>query len=115
MSQRLVDRATALDVCDELWVELAISSRAHDTSESLSWLPLGRRAWCRLLHHAVDLLEGEALGLWDEEPGVDEGASAETAPDEEDAGLQIALVLTNHVWGNDSDDLGKLAGFSDAD
>ena len=46
--------------------------------------PLGRRPRRGFLHHAVDLLEGEAFGLGDEEVGVEEAGGAEGAPDEED-------------------------------
>lgn len=51
---------------------------------SLSWAPLGRVTWGALLHHLVDLLEREALGLWNQEVCVDKGACAESSPDEED-------------------------------
>merc|ERR1712225_201782 len=57
-----------------------------------------------LLHHPVDLLEGESLGLRDEEVGVHKGGSAETTPDEEDRGAEVAPVLTDHVRGDDGDD-----------
>jgi hypothetical protein len=43
------------------------------------WYPTGRRAWCRLLEHPVDLLKCETLGLGYEEVGVDKGACAEGA------------------------------------
>lgn len=66
--------------------------------------PLGRSARGGLLHHLVDLLQGQALGLWDEEVGVDKGAEAEGAPDEEDLGAQVALVRVDHVGGDDGDD-----------
>ena len=67
-------------------------------------LPLGRGTRGGLLHHLVDLLEGEALGLGDEEVGVDEGSSTEAAPDEEDGRLHVALVGVGHVGGDDGDD-----------
>lgn len=66
--------------------------------------PLGRVAGSGLLEHLVDLLESETLGLGDEEVGVDKAAGAEGAPDVEDLGAQVALVLVNHVGGNDGDD-----------
>lgn len=58
-----------------------------------------------LLHHLVDLLEGEALGFGDEEVGVDEGAGAERSPDEEDLCAQVAAILVDHVGSDDGDDL----------
>ena len=67
-------------------------------------LPSGRGAGRGLLEHAVDLLERQALGLGDEEIRVDKGAGAETAPDEEDLGTQVALVGSDHVGGDDGDD-----------
>lgn len=71
------------------------------TSEGGGWLPASRSTGSRLLHHAVDLLQRQTLGLGDEEVGVDEGASAKTTPHEEDARLQVAVSLTNHVGCND--------------
>lgn len=66
--------------------------------------PLGRGAGRRLLEHAVDLLEGQALGLGDEEIRVDEAGGAERAPDVEDLGAEVALVLVDHVRRDDGDD-----------
>lgn len=72
--------------------------------EGAGGLPLGRGPGGGLLHHLVDLLERETLGLGDEEVGVDEGAGAETAPDEEDGRLEVAAFLADHVGSDDSDD-----------
>lgn len=66
--------------------------------------PLGRSARGGLLHHLVDLLQGQALGLRDEEVGVDKGAGTEGAPDKEDLRAQVALVRVDHVGGDDGDD-----------
>lgn len=57
---------------------------AHLSSKGGSGLPAGRSTGSGLLHHLVDLLERQTLGLGDQEVGVDESASAETSPDEED-------------------------------
>ena len=65
--------------------------------------PFGRCTRSSLLHHLVDLLQGESLGLGDEEIGVDEGRGAERAPDEENFGTKVALVLANHVRGDGGD------------
>ncbi len=46
--------------------------------------PLRAGKWRRLLEHSVDLLEGQALGLWNKEDCVEEAEAAETAPEEED-------------------------------
>lgn len=67
-------------------------------------LPLGRGTGSGLLHHLVDLLERQALGLGNEEVGVDEGSSAETTPDEEDGRLHVSAVLADHVGGDDGND-----------
>lgn len=75
--------------------------------------PLRRIPRVRLLQHAVDLFEGQALGFGDEHVGVDEAADAEGAPDEEDFGAEVALVRVDHVGGYDADDLeGWLVGIS---
>ena len=83
-----------------------------------------------LFHHLVDLLEGEAFGFglrgdvlacanllrgeivmtYDQEVGKGRGEAAEGTPEEEDLGteVRVALVGTDQVRGNDSDDLLKL-------
>lgn len=80
-------------------------SETHLGGEGAVRLPLGRGTGSGLLHHLVDLLEGETLGLRDEEVGVDKGTGAERSPDEEDLGLEVTLVSVDHVGGDDSDDL----------
>jgi hypothetical protein len=95
---------TYLDIHNDLRVELALLRNAHCRRESGGWLPLGGLARADLLKHAVDLLEGEAIGLGYEEVGVDEADGAEGAPDEEDLGAEVALVFADHVGGDDGDD-----------
>ena len=77
----------------------------HVRRKCRMWHPLGRVSWCRLLHHAIHLFEGEAFGLGDQEIGVHEAADAEAAPDEEDFGAEVAFVGVDHVRGDDCDDL----------
>ncbi|KFZ02513.1 hypothetical protein V500_00150 [Pseudogymnoascus sp. VKM F-4518 (FW-2643)] len=55
--------------------------------------PLVGGAGGGLLEHLVDLLQGEALGLGDEEVGEGEGDAAEGAPHEEDLGAEVGLAL----------------------
>ena len=50
------------------------------------------------------MFKGEALGFGYKEIGVDKRTRAEGSPHEEDVGLEIASVLTNHVRRNDGDD-----------
>lgn len=70
-------------------------------------LPLGRGTRSGLLHHPVDLLQGETLGFGNQEVSVDAGAGTERAPDEEHLGAEVTLVRVNHVGGDDGDDLKK--------
>ena len=77
----------------------------HLVGEGRVGLPSSGGARSSLLHHLVDLLQGQALGLGDKEVGVDESASAERAPDEEHLGTEVALVSVNHVRGDDGNDL----------
>lgn len=67
-------------------------------------LPASRGAGGGLLHHLVNLLQGETLCFRDEEVGVEKGAGAEGAPDEEDLGAEVALVVVDHVGSDDGDD-----------
>ena len=98
---RLEGGTPALDILD-LGVQLAILHGGR--GESGGRLPAGRGTGGGLLHHLVNLLEGETLGLRNEEVGVDECASAQTSPHEEDTRLEVALVDADHVRGDDSDD-----------
>lgn len=98
---RLESRAAAVGILD-LGVELAVLHGAG--GEGGSGLPAGGGTGSGLLHHLVDLLKGETLGLGNEEVGVDEGACAETAPDEEDRRSEVAFVGVDHVGGDDGDD-----------
>jgi hypothetical protein len=102
--KRLEDAALSLDILDDLQVELATVGVANRAGEGLVGYPLGGGTGGGLLHHAVDLLEGKTLGLGNQEPRVDEGASTETGPDEEDGRSEVALVGVDHVGGDDSDD-----------
>lgn len=72
--------------------------------EGLVRSPLSRGSGSGLLHHLVNLLERQTLGLGNEEVSVDEGAGAETTPDEEDGRLEVSAVLTDHVGGDDGND-----------
>ena len=63
--------------------------------EGCGWSPLGGGSWGSLLHHLVNLLKSKTLGLGNEQVGVDEGGSAESSPDEEDTGSEVALVGVN--------------------
>ena len=83
----------------------ALISETHISREGGVRHPLAGVAGGGLLEHAVDLLEGETLGLGDEEVGVDEADGAEGAPDEEDFRAEVALVGADHVGGDDCDDL----------
>lgn len=78
---------------------------AHLGGEGGLGLPLGGSARSGLLHHLVDLLQGETLGLGNQEVGVDESAGTERAPDVEHLGTEVALVRVNHVGGDDGNDL----------
>lgn len=62
-----------LDFGSDLLVGVVSSlGHAHLLGEGDMWPPGGRCTRSSLGKHLVDLLEGQALGLWDEEVGVDE-------------------------------------------
>ena len=85
--------------------ELALVVETHLGGVGGVWLPRWRESGsANLLHHSVDLLERKTLGLPDEEVGVDVADDTERSPDEEDLGLEVGLVGTDHVWGDDGDD-----------
>ena len=83
----------------------ALLANTHGLGEGGSGLPLSRGTWGRLLHHLVNLLKRQALGLGDEEVGIDECRSAKAAPDKEDGRLKIAPIRVNHIRGDDGNDL----------
>jgi hypothetical protein len=73
-------------------------------SEGVAGLPLGRGPWGGLGHHLINLLQGQTLGLGNEEVGVNESDCAETSPDEEHGGAEVTLLNTDHVRGDDGND-----------
>ncbi len=91
--------------CSALNICLQHPVLSHTPRKSSGRLPLRRSPGRTLLHHPIDLFETEALGLGHQEPCVDESRCTETAPDEEDRGLQVAVVFADHVWSDDGDDL----------
>ena len=92
-------------VFHDLRGEGSLLSKAHIGRKGGMGHPFGGGSGGALLEHAVDLLEGEALGFWDEEEGVDEAGEAERAPDEEDFGAEVAFGGADHVGCDDCDDL----------
>jgi hypothetical protein len=54
------------------------------------------------VHHSVNLLERQSLGLRDEEVGEENADEASRTPEEEYLGPEVCLVLPDEVWGNDS-------------
>ena len=66
--------------------------------------PFARVSWGRLFHHAIDLLQGQALGLGDQEVRVNKGSGTETTPNKEDGGFQVAVLLAHHVRCDDGND-----------
>jgi len=67
-------------------------------------LPLGGGTRSGFFEHTINLFKGETFSLRHEEVSVDESTCAECTPDEEDAGLEISLISSNHVWSDDGDD-----------
>lgn len=83
----------------------ALLASTHGLGESDSGFPLGRGTWGRFLHHLVNLFQGQALGLRNDEVRIDERHSAKAAPDEEDGRFKVALIFVNHIGGDDGNDL----------
>ena len=98
----LDSRAAALSISDDGLVKSATSANSGGKGGSGS--PLGRVTGVGLLHHLVDLLERQTLGLRDEEVRVNKGGGAETEPDEEDGRPQVTLIGVNHVGGDNGND-----------
>lgn len=99
-----------LDVLADLGVRARLVRRLHaaDLGVVLSVGrvrdPLCRVARRRLLEHAVDLLQTEALCLGDEEECEEHTGSTCGAPDEEDLGLEVALIWIHQVGRDEADD-----------
>lgn len=89
---------------DHLGCQRTFLGKSHLGRERGVGAPLGRRAGGRLLQHAIDLFQREALGFRDQQVGVDETESAERAPDEEHFLAQVGSVLAHHVRGDNGDD-----------
>ena len=99
------DGALPLHVFHNLRCQCALIRQAHLGGKRRVGDPLAGSPSRGLFQHAVHLFERQALGLRNEEVGVDEAADAEGAPDEEDLGAEVAFVGSDHVWGDDCDDL----------
>jgi len=100
----LNNRSLALDILHNGRVECSLVCKTHFLGKGGSRNPLGGGSGCGLLHHSVHLLEGKTLGFVDEEIGIEEAQDAERSPDEEYAGAEVALVGSNHVGCDNSDD-----------
>jgi hypothetical protein len=87
--------------------DILLADIAHIRSIRAVRHPFSRCSWRCLLHHAVHLLEREALGLRNEHVGVDEAEEAKRAPEEEHLCTEIgvAAAIANEVGRNNSDDL----------
>jgi len=94
------------NLLNDLRIEGSTTSHTHIGRESRVWDPLCGVTRVGFFQHTIDLFEGESLGLGDEEVGVDEASGTERSPNEEDARTEIGVTfaLSNHVWGDDSDD-----------
>ena len=66
--------------------------------------PLSRVARRRLLEHAVDLLQTEALCLGDEQVSEQDAEGTRGAPDEEDLGLEVAVGRVHEIGRDEADD-----------
>ena len=66
--------------------------------------PSRRGARSGLLHHLVDLLQGQTLGLGNDKDGEEQAEEEGAAPDEEHLDAQVALGLVDDVGGNGGDD-----------
>jgi len=96
--------SVSLNVLHNLGGKRSLLRKTHIGREGAVWHPLGRVSGGSLLEHAIDLLERQTLGLGNQEVSVDNAAKAKRAPDEEDLGAEVAVFLTDHVGGDDSDD-----------
>jgi hypothetical protein len=92
-------------------VDLSLSNftmlgHAHLIGESSSRSPSSRVTRSDLLQHLINLLKRQPLSLRDEEVSVDASASAQSTPDEENLGTEVALSLglADHVGGDGGDD-----------
>lgn len=91
---------------DRLLLGLFVLGMDHTLlgSECSVWAPCSGGTRSSLLHHPVNLLKRETLGLGNEEVRVHQAGSAETTPDKEDRGLHVTVVSADHVRSNDGND-----------
>ena len=76
---------------------------AHLLGEGVMGNPASRLASRDLLHHLVDLLERQTLGLRNEEVSENDADGASGAPEEEDLRSEVGLLLANKVRSNNCD------------
>ena len=75
-----IQKKVDLDLLFVVLHSSGVLGQAHLGGKGGVRLPLGGSAGSRLLHHAVDLLEGQTLGLGNKQVSVDEGGRAESSP-----------------------------------
>lgn len=83
-------------------IELTLSSQGM--RKRLMGHPLAARPRRRLLHHLINLLKRQPLSLRNQKVRIHKRRRAKPAPNKEHGTLEVALVLVNHVRGDDSDD-----------
>jgi len=85
---------------------LILLNQAHISGESAVRDPFGGCPWSSLFQHTINLLEGETLGLGNEDECIDQAQGAEGAPNEEDARTEIGFmwICADHIGGDDCDD-----------
>jgi len=86
--------------------DLTVLGHAHLVGEGSSGSPASRVTWGNLLKHLVNLLKRQTLGLRHKEVSVDASAGAQSTPDEEHLGTEVALTLglADHVGSDGGDD-----------
>jgi hypothetical protein len=78
-----------------------VGNVVHLGGEGVAGPPASRLAGRDFLHTHVGLLQRQALELGNQEEGEQPTEDAESAPEEEDLGAQVGLVLTDEVGSDD--------------
>ena len=89
----LVTTSLSLDIFNNALLQGAICGYTHSGRKRGCWAPLAARPRRSLFEHIVDLLQRETLGLRHDDVGIDAGAGAEPAPNEEHLGTLRAARL----------------------
>jgi hypothetical protein len=67
------------------------------------WYPLGRITWGCFPKHLIDLFQRKTPSLGDQKVGENDAGRASGAPDKENLGFEVTILLVDHIRCDEAD------------